>query len=382
MKDLRSFGLYISIILTMFSCSKEDDSIHVKTTENQISEDNQNNTDENQENKVFVFDTSLNTNLPPRKGHEMISFQGKYWFMGGEEPKTSSPRDGNEKYNDIWNSSDGITWNKVKENAEWSKRSYFNLFEFDNKLWIIAGESPVFQDWLNDVWNSSDGITWEQVTESGPWQERLSPTVKIHDNKMYLIGGHSTTNWHLYQDIWESENGIQWNKVGEISDDLLGNTNSRQGIYRHDILEFNNAYYLISGNVASSFISLTRVLKSSNLIDWEVITEDVPWKDNIQSIFANNRSFVYDNKICTVIYNENEDGKKVQNVYTSIDGVNWEDTLSLPIIGDATTNPTSFMDKPRSLKVSDKIYLFGSFNASVLYPTLDTKMHLVQIYMD
>ena len=98
-------------------------------------------------------------NLPARDGFEMIKFKGQYWFMGGKEPRLG----GKNHFNDIWNSTDGENWEKVVETANWLKRRNFNLFEFDEKLWIAGGENHNIEGYLNDIWCSSDGINWTQV---------------------------------------------------------------------------------------------------------------------------------------------------------------------------------------------------------------------------
>lgn len=330
-----------------------------------------------------------NTNLPPRLGFEMIEFKGSYWFIGGEQALLKS---NNTYYNDIWNSKDGFTWNKVVENAPWQERADFNLFVYNNKLWIVGGknENNDLPQWLNDVWNSDDGITWNKVTQHGPWQTRESMSVNIHDNKMYLIGGHSLTNWHLYQDIWESIDGKNWNKVGGISDDLLGTESSRQGIHEHTIIKLKDEYFLIAGQLASIFTAHTRVLKSKDMLHWEVATMETPWKNFKYSGFGNIRPFVFKGNLVVVIERAIEvlgfpitDPKNVipskQFVFSSADGVNWEEELALDKLPKNGNQIELFMEKPRALIINGRTNLYGSFQASLVNKNLDSQTHVFEL---
>jgi hypothetical protein len=223
-----------------------------------------------------IAEQQKDCNLPPRTAFEIIEFKGQYFFMGGEKP--NNPRI-KEYYNDIWTSYDGENWTLVKSNAPWVERANFNLLEFENHLWIIGGENDNLSEFINDVWKSADGVNWTRVLAKGPWPTRSLMSVSKHNDKLYLIGGQSTTNWHLYQDIWETGDGLNWKKVGSISDELLGVDQSREGIHEHTITELNGVYYLMCGLIASTFSRLERVLKSTDMIHWELATKETPWNE-------------------------------------------------------------------------------------------------------
>lgn len=317
--------------------------------------------------------TIVGTNLPARNDVEMIEFNGSYWFMGGKVPKLGD----NTFFNDVWNSTDGENWVQITDNAPWSKRGNFNLFIFQNKLWLIGGIDNL--QTLNDVWNTTDGITWQKVTDHGPWQTRSSMAVRVHDNKLYLIGGHTTTNWVLYQDIWESQDGVNWTNVGEISDDLLGTTYSSQGIQEHSIVKLEDEYFIIAGQLASSFEPLTSVLKSSDMIHWELVTRNVPWKAYANLNVSNLRPFIFKGRMM-IIVNSRTNGELKSILYSSINGADWEEENELPsFISDPGYSFLGFLNKPRSLEINGQIYLYGSYQSSVIYNIPDTQTHLIKI---
>ena len=51
---------------------------------------------------------SIASNLPARFFYHPFVFHDKFWIIGGEDKQ--------RKYNDIWNSEDGIRWMQVKTN--------------------------------------------------------------------------------------------------------------------------------------------------------------------------------------------------------------------------------------------------------------------------
>ncbi len=58
---------------------------------------------------------------------------------------------------------------------------------FDNKIWVIGGSfSP---NPLNDVWSSTDGITWTEETASAEWGARISHRSVVFNNKIWRTGG-------------------------------------------------------------------------------------------------------------------------------------------------------------------------------------------------
>lgn len=149
-----------------------------------------------------------------RVTHISCVFNNKMWVMGGQ--KVVGPNINNTidtVYNDVWNSVDGINWNKVTDSAGWAPRAQIEGYcVFNNKMWIFGGGTyNGTRKYFNDVWNSSDGINWTLVNSEAPWEKRQYHEVIVYDNLMWIIGG-----WDGYNnrsDVWYSQDGITWHEL-------------------------------------------------------------------------------------------------------------------------------------------------------------------------
>ena len=138
--------------------------------------------------------TSTNCKRPQNKSGSIYKiketsrkrFGKKIWVIGGS--------DGN-KLNDIWASSDGLTWEEVTTNAPFSERSFHTSVVFDDKIWVIGGWNGGSSFVTNDVWSSIDGITWLEASpeQGASFPARFVHTSLVFDNKIWVIGG-STFN--------------------------------------------------------------------------------------------------------------------------------------------------------------------------------------------
>ena len=99
-----------------------------------------------------------------------------------------------------------MIWHLATHNAGFAPRTEHTCVAFDNKLWIIGGRTGASSpaDDLNDVWYSSDGVTWTQATASAAFAPRWYHSSIVHDGKMWVIGGRS------FEDIWSSTDGVTW----------------------------------------------------------------------------------------------------------------------------------------------------------------------------
>ena len=111
--------------------------------------------------------------------------------------------------NDMWSSSDGVTWSKIGHTRAWSPRGSQTVVVYHDRLWLFGGANHVAGDrstdgFLNDVWVSDDGNTWTQVTPAAPWTPRDKAGVVVFQGGLYLLGGQDTA------DVWRSSNGRDW----------------------------------------------------------------------------------------------------------------------------------------------------------------------------
>ena len=132
-----------------------------------------------------------NTGWSARSEHTSVVFNDKIWVLGGN--------DGSNK-DDVWSSTDGITWTRVTEHAAWSARSEHTSVVFDGKIWVLGGKTNNGNE--NDVWYSADGKNWGEVTTtSTTWSARRQHTSVVFDGKIWVLGGNDGSNkrdvWHL-----------------------------------------------------------------------------------------------------------------------------------------------------------------------------------------
>jgi hypothetical protein len=161
----------------------------------------------------------VTANVPwaPRALHHTVVFQNKIWVMGGQTMPDFAPSE--EKfYGDIWNSENGMTWNKVADDLPWGPRGMIGgSAVFDNRLWILGGgtyETPQAPErkFYNDVWSTSDGIRWEKHLANAPWVPRQYHDVAVYDNKLWVMEGYNVSSGNR-NDVWYSKNGINWNEI-------------------------------------------------------------------------------------------------------------------------------------------------------------------------
>ncbi len=147
-----------------------------------------------------------------RYGHCSIVYDGKIWVMGGG--KLSG---GWQWFNDIWYSEDGVSWTRAVEHASWHGRKDHSAISYDGKMWVIGGYGYE-SDWkyYNDVWYSTNGISWTRATEHAPWTARYGHTSFVYDDKMWVVGGKTSTGYK--HDVWYSSNGVDWTKLTSMAE--------------------------------------------------------------------------------------------------------------------------------------------------------------------
>ncbi|MEI7792848.1 MAG: hypothetical protein WCI57_05190 [Candidatus Berkelbacteria bacterium] len=155
-----------------------------------------------------------NTPWLDRSGHQVQVFQDKIWLMGG----TSNL---GVQLNDVWSSPDGVKWTKETVAAPWAARADFASVVFDNKLMIMGGwntslpQGGEFTN-FNDVWSTTDGINWDKLTEAAAWSKRAYLSAYIQDKKLFIAGGLTAIPVAKFADIYSSTDGINWEKSGEL----------------------------------------------------------------------------------------------------------------------------------------------------------------------
>lgn len=134
---------------------------------------------------------SVNSNLPARFFYHPFTYKDKIWIIGGEDKRT--------QYADIWNSADGITWMKQKENLPFGKRSGSQVVQMNDTLYLLD----------NDVWMSTDGLNWQQVcTAIVPGEQIFGYAALVFDGKIWLLG--CNRNGQFTSQVLSSRDGRTW----------------------------------------------------------------------------------------------------------------------------------------------------------------------------
>lgn len=201
-----------------------------------------------------------------RSGLKAINFDDKIFLYGGQL------KDGINAVhakNDIWSSDDGINWTEEVKNATFSERLDFGLTQWDGKLWIAGGWTQQSASELNDVWSSVDGINWELETSNAQFPARKSHSLVTINNKLWIIGGQGSSA--KYEDVWSSDDGVNWSQETLLTTELFRprDTGVRQNF---KAIAHNNKIFVISGSDSAGVLS--DVWSTSDGATWQRESED------------------------------------------------------------------------------------------------------------
>lgn len=129
------------------------------------------------------------SNLPKRFFYHPFVFQNKIWIIGGSDEHI--------KYADVWNSSDGIVWNKVADSTNLGRHDGSYFLHFKDKLFKLA----------EDVWTSSDGIHWTQICDTIA-ANIYGYAPLIYDGQIWLIG--CSRSGKFQSEVLHSKDGKIW----------------------------------------------------------------------------------------------------------------------------------------------------------------------------
>jgi spore germination protein YaaH len=195
-----------------------------------------------------------------RYGHGLAVWNGQLWLTGGT--------DVTGVVGDVWASTDGIgaVWSPVTQatNTFWPRTGHTSLVfnpatgsGQDGLLWVLGGKD-VYGKAINDVCSSPDGSHWTIYT--APWSARYNHTSLVFGGKMWVIGGWDGTN--SFNDVWYTQDGANWTKAVDKA-----NFTARYG---HMSVVYNGSMFVMAGKDSTGL--LNDCWYSSDGVKWTSVT--------------------------------------------------------------------------------------------------------------
>ncbi|HEX8248242.1 MAG TPA: hypothetical protein VF599_08735 [Pyrinomonadaceae bacterium] len=143
--------------------------------------------------------------LPERVFYGAVVFKDKIWLVGGW--------DGKNYHNDVWNSDDGVNWQRAAEKTAWTPRTA-RVIVFKDRIWLIGGgvidgDKTDNPNAGREVWSSTDGINWTPEKINSPGQ--IGGTPIVFDDKLWLIGANRNDG-NFDRALYVSADGVNWQR--------------------------------------------------------------------------------------------------------------------------------------------------------------------------
>ena len=280
----------------------------------------------------------------PRDSAASFVFQNKLWTMGGLDGNGHVVGKQTVEYwkaphfNDIWASDDGVSWTLMQKEAAWPPRRSMSVVEFQNKLWMFGGWSPI-TGYTNDIWESLDGITWTRVADA-PWPSREGQAVEIFQGKIWMMGGVEYDARETKNDVWYSENGTEWHEATT--------TIPWSPRWDHATAVFDGKLFLAGGMDLEHHI-FKDVWVSKDGLEWNLLTSNPPWESRQGFGLLSFKGYLW---LVGRLNDETAGG--VNDTWYSKDGISWRKTL---------TNPGwTGREDHAALVFKGKMYVFGGMD--------------------
>jgi hypothetical protein len=164
----------------------------------------------------------------PRDGGELVYLQdtGLFYLVGGWNPDNGSVW-ANFTSNEVWTSPDLVSWTNILAqnnggtSTQFSQRHGMPVLVYNyggvDYIYVIGGD-PLDSSLKNDVWRSTDGVTWTEVTASAGWSARFAQMAWAYNGALYVAGGQTVLNdpTTALQDVWKStDGGATWTQLSD-----------------------------------------------------------------------------------------------------------------------------------------------------------------------
>ena len=200
------------------------------------------------------------------------------------------------------------------------ERSRAGIINFENIIWVFGGRKFNGSDFIyyNDVWRSNNGVDWILLTQNAAFEARSDFATTSFNGYIWLIGGFCKIDDPQYpgskisqylNDVYKSSNGIDWQLV----------TANAKFLKRENavVLNYKNYLWVIGGhNAENGNVFFNDVWKSSDGVDWILVTGNANFQKRAE--FA---GFVFKNDMW--IIGGNGSMSYLRDIWKSSDGINW-----------------------------------------------------------
>jgi hypothetical protein len=270
----------------------------------------------------------------PRDGAGALVFNERMWLIGGWNPndKTHFPRTCS---NDVWSSANGVEWIEEKNNTfatqdfdpeqDWAGRHTAGYAVLNQRMWIVGGDANQ-GSYQNDVWNSADGKTWNKVNSNVAWGPRALHYTVAFDGALWVMGGQTIPQIapapeRVHRDVWKSADGIDWQLLHPVEPQWAA-----RGMIGGSAV-FQDRIWFIGGGTYDTIEHPERsyynsVWSTADGIKWQCHAAVPPWTARQYHEVA-----VFDDKLWVL---EGYNGANRNDVWYSPDGGNWTEVPQTP----------------------------------------------------
>jgi hypothetical protein len=276
-----------------------------------------------------------------------VVFNGAMWIIGGGR------LDGLDT-NEVWRSTDGLTWTKVNTVGQiFNPLDSQRVLVFNNRMWVLGGwdffsTEGGNETFNNEVWSTADGVNWTKHTPSTTiWSPRADHEAVVFNGRMWVIGG--TDGSTRYNDVWSSADGVSW---------VLEKDHAAfSARYAHTAVAFNNALWLFAGSDSPSGSQFSTGLQDA----WRS-TDGRTWTPLPAAPFAprlEQATTVFNGRIyLTAGYSSTDyfTNTRYNDVWSTVDGMTWQQ--------ESVAAPFSGRNSPVLLDYNSQLHMIGGFSIS------------------
>ncbi|MDD2999840.1 MAG: hypothetical protein PHV05_12320, partial [Candidatus Riflebacteria bacterium] len=190
-----------------------------------------------------------------RGWHNMVVFNNKLWIIAGE---TVDQNGDTVLLDDCWSSSDGISWQAGSSIVSFSPRKMAVATVINGKLRLWGGYGQNLNGQtgaLNDAWSTTNGETWLLESSTSPFGSRCGAGYVFYNDRIWITGGASSPvafGATYYNDIWASNDGLNWVEIAKNAEGTAQHFSPR-GF--HQLSALNGRIYLSGGEQETGLLN-------------------------------------------------------------------------------------------------------------------------------